>query len=160
MSEADPIATDPFFKVLRERHPDVDIVLLPALEPRAADVDAWTDDPRIVEERSAQLLGEVIHAMGVEAAPGPPVWRDHPEAPQRYVRFETSWAATPPVPELRRLGTTLLELGWDAEPVATERPTLRATRAGHILIAEVSTAEVDLELTSPPVVIPATEGGM
>ena len=163
MASPDPAAADPFFRVLRERHPDVDVVLLPPVRPRAADPDAWTGDPEAVVEDAVEALHVVGVALGVDLPPGVRFWKHHEEAAQQHLTLATSFVAPGrEVPELRRLGQALVGLGWDAVPLEREdRPTLEAHRDGHRLVAFAVEGGVDLVLTSRPVADSAwTEGAL
>lgn len=153
MASPDPAAADPFFRVLRERHPDVDVVLLPPVRPRPADPDAWTGDPEAVVQDTLEALRVLGVALGVELPVGSRFWKHHEEAAQQHLMVATSFsAAGREVPELRRLGQALVDLGWVAAPLERQdRPTLEARRDGHRLVALVVEGGVDLVLTSRPV---------
>jgi hypothetical protein len=153
MARPDPAATDPFFRVLRERNPDVDVVLLPPTQPRPADPDAWTGAPEAVADDAMDALRVLGASLGTELPVGVRFWKHHEEAAQQHLVVRTSF----PVPgnevsELRRVGQALLDLGWQARPLERqERPTLEARRDGHRLVAHVVEGGVDLSLTSRPV---------
>lgn len=153
MARPDPTATDPFFRVLRERHPDVDVVLLPPTQPRPADPDAWSGDPEAVADDARETLRVLGVSLGTDLPAGVRFWKHHEEAAQQHLVVATSFAAPGrEVPELRRVGQALLDLGWRAAPLEREdRPTLEAHRDGHRLIAHVVEGGVDLVLTSRPV---------
>lgn len=153
MASPDPAAEDPFFRVLRERHPDVDVVLLPPIRPRPADPDAWTGDPQAVVEDALDALRVLGVAIAVDLPVGVRFWKHHDEAAQQHLTVTTSFpAAGREVPELRRLGQALVSLGWVAVPLERQdRPTLEARRDGHRLVAYVVEGGVDLVLTSRPV---------
>jgi hypothetical protein len=153
MASPDPAAADPFFRVLRERHPDVDVVLLPPVRPRPADPDAWTGDPEVVVEDALEALRVLGVALGIDLPAGVRFWTHHEEAAQQHLTVATSFpAAGHEVAELRRLGQALIDLGWEARPLERqERPTLEALRDGHRLVAHVVVGGVDLVLTSRPV---------
>jgi hypothetical protein len=153
MASPDPAAADPFFRVLRERHPDVDVVLLPPTRPRPADADAWTGDPEVVADDALEALRVLGASLGTDLPVGVRFWKHHEEAAQQHLAVATSIAAPgTEVPELRRVGQALLDLGWDARPLEhQERPTLEARRDGHRLVAHVVEGGVDLALTSRPV---------
>lgn len=161
MASPDPAAADPFFRVLRERHPDVDVVLLPATRPRPADPGAWTGDPQAVAEHALEALRVLGVALGVDLPDGVRFWDHHEEAAQQHLTVTTSFPAPgQEVPQLRRLGTALVDLGWDARPLERQqRPTLEALRDGHRLVAHVVEGGVDLVLTSRPVADSAFEAG-
>ena len=163
MPAPDPAAADPFFRVLRERHPDVDVVLLPAILPRAADADAWDGDPEAVADDALEALRMLGVALGTDLPPGVRFWKRHDEAAQQHLTVTTALPAPErQVAELRRMGQALLDLGWQAHPLEREdRPTLEARRDGHRLVASVVDDGIDLVLTSRPVADSAwhEEGG-
>lgn len=153
MARPDPAATDPFFRVLRERHPDVDVVLLPPTRPRPADPDAWTGDPEAVAADALEALRVLGVSLGTDLPDGVRFWKHHEEAAQQHLVVVTSFPAPgQEVPGLRRVGQALLDLGWQSRPLEREeRPTLEALRDGHRLVAHVVGGGVDLALTSRPV---------
>ncbi len=153
MAAADPAAADPFFRVLRERHPDVDVVLLPPTRVRPADADAWTGDPEAVVDDALEALRVLGVSLGTDLPVAVRFWKHHEEAAQQHLTVATSFPAPGrEVPELRRVGQALLDLGWRAAPLERqERPTLEAFRDGHRLVARVVEGGVELVLTSRPV---------
>lgn len=153
MARPDPAATDPFFRVLRKRHPDVDVVLLPPTRPRPADPDAWTGDPEAVAADALEALRVLGVSLGTDLPDGVRFWKHHEEAAQQHLVVVTSFPAPgQEVPGLRRVGQALLDLGWQSRPLEREeRPTLEALRDGHRLVAHVVEGGVDLALTSRPV---------
>jgi hypothetical protein len=153
MARPDPAATDPFFRVLRERHPDVDVVLLPPIRLRPADPAAWTGDPEAVVEDALEALRMLGAALAVDLPVGVHFWKHHEEAAQQHLTVMSSFPAPDQeVPELRRVGQALVALGWLAAPLERQdRPTLEARRDGHRLVAHVVEGGVDLVLTSRPV---------
>lgn len=160
MPGPDPTASDPFFRVLRERHPDVDVVLLPPIVPRPADADAWDGDPEVVADDALEALRMLGVALGTDLPAGVRFWKHHDEAAQQHLTVTTSFPAPGrEVADLRRVGQALLDLGWQARPLAREeRPTLEARRDGHRLVAHVVEGGIDLVLTSRPVADSAWPG--
>ena len=129
----DPTLKDPMLRVLRERHPEVDVVVLPQSVPAsqltelgpaqreqfAADLERLLDD----------LLGRLPGAGSV----------------RRDGRWHTDeWDATwyecvavvggltegANITLLRSTGNALVGLGWQARPVPGDRPRLVARRRG------------------------------
>ncbi|NPC43995.1 hypothetical protein [Nocardioides sp. zg-1230] len=153
MASPDPAAADPFFRVLRERHPDVDVVLLPPTRPRPADPEAWTGDPEAVADDAVEALRVLGVALGTDLPLDLRFWKHHDEAAQQHLTVPTSFPAPGrEVAELRRVGQALIDLGWQARPLERQaRPTLEALRDGHRLVAHVVEGGIDLVLTSRPV---------
>jgi len=136
----DPVLDDPMLRVLRERHPEVDIVVLPqpvpATEPDVAPLgrkqrDADADGiERLVDNLVARLSRE-------------PDWT----GAQRFGQWRTNeWgqvsydtavevgglADGANVALLRAAGRALVGHGWEAEPVAGHRPRISASRPGGV----------------------------
>lgn len=136
----DPALADPMLRELRQRHPEVDIVVLPqpvaAAEPDVDPMgreqrDALTDDiERLVDDLVARLSRE-------------PAWTDA----QRFGQWRTNeWghvsydtaaevaglADGANVALLRAAGHALVGLGWEAVPVPGDRPRIAARRPGGV----------------------------
>ena len=129
----DPTLSDPMLRVVRERHPEVDIVVLPQplpvpqlpelgsaqREAFAADLDRLLDD----------LLGRLPGTGSVERD-----GRWHTD------EWDQSWyecvavvgglADGDNITLLRATGNALIGLGWQARPVPGDRPRLVARRRG------------------------------
>ncbi|CUR56366.1 hypothetical protein NOCA1110050 [metagenome] len=128
---------DPMLRVLRERHPEVDIVVLPqhAPAPVAPVLDAADrDELAAAADRSLDDLLERI-----AAATRGTVARD---AGWHTDEFGQSWYECVAVVEglgegdnivlLRSTGHALVGLGWQARPVPGDRPRLAARRRGGL----------------------------
>ena len=79
----DPLAQAPLLRVVHERHPDVDVVVLPpeAPAPEPADAPVPVTDAALDAERSRveAVLAELLAAAGAEPAPAPrAAWRSAP----------------------------------------------------------------------------------
>jgi hypothetical protein len=129
----DPTLSDPMLRVVRERHPEVDIVVLPQplpvprlpelgpaqREAFAADLDRLLDD----------LLSRLPGTGSVERD-----GRWHTD------EWDQSWyecvavvgglADGDNITLLRATGNALIGLGWQARPVPGDRPRLVARRRG------------------------------
>ncbi len=130
----DPAMADPMLRVLRERHPEVDVVVLPQPAP-AAVVPALAADERGVLASDVERL---VDDLLVRLAPGD-------RAPAREGRwhtdeFDQTWYESVAVVGdlgrgenvtlLRATGNALVGLGWQARPVPGDRPRLVARRRG------------------------------
>ena len=144
---------DPFFAVVRRRHPDVDLVVLPP-DDEAQPVET-VDDATV--DRAAELVEAFAHTLWVAIAP---LSETEPEARLRYGEREAEVRAVARVVDRREDGYAVLvrlrhelELrGWAVRrpPGALER--LTAGLAGGRLMATYAeeTRVVTLELSSAP----------
>jgi hypothetical protein len=132
----DPLRADPMLRVLRERHPEVDIVVLPQGVParRAPEVDPSERDDLAGDLERA--LDDLLDRLGADA----PL-----RSVQRAQRWQTdewdqTWCEAVAVVDdladgenvalLRVTGQALVDLGWQARPVPGDRPRLVARRRG------------------------------
>jgi hypothetical protein len=128
----DPALDDPFFRVVRERHPDIDLVMLPpvvlpptvqdpAEEARAqallAKVDETLDAVRLAVRVASGLSMEISASWSTGSATGS----------RRRIARAVSHDVPPAeaVSALRAIGNRLLALGWDARPYADGSARLR-----------------------------------
>jgi hypothetical protein len=146
---------DPFFEVVRRRHPDVDIVLLPPDDPSPAPVGPPVDDATVREElaRAAALADELWRGVpeSPEPAPeatltlGPVQGTVQPRA--RTVRHHLDGHAL-----LVRLKDELVDRGWRVDRIPG--PVERLVAAGEQASVNASYAPDHgtfvFELTSPP----------
>lgn len=130
----DPVTSDPMLRVLRERHPEVDIVVLPQGAParRAPDVDGPGRDA--LSGDLERVLDAALERLGSEG-PLHSVRRDHRWHTDEWdhtwyeaVAVVDELAPGDNVALLRATGRCLVDLGWQARPVAGDRPRLVARR--------------------------------
>lgn len=132
----DPLQADPMLRVLRERHPEVDIVVLPQGSParRAPEVDQLGRDA--LADDLERALDDLVDRLG-SGAPLGSVLRDHRWQTDEW--DQTWYEAVAVVDELaegqnvallRATGQALVDLGWQARPVPGDRPRLVARRRG------------------------------
>lgn len=167
----DPIRTDPMLRVVRERHREVDIVVLPDPTLRAAGPPlppapaVRTDD---VVRRAGTLLEEVrVRLAGDEGsaggAQGPHVvhrWRTD-ELGRRFLESRlvlSGLAQGENVRLLRSCGDALVGLGWRARPVPARRPGLVAVRGSSRAWATVTPSGFQLFLVSGLLVLAEAAG--
>ena len=132
--EPDPTRDDPMLRVLRERHPEVDIVVLPQSAPAPV-------LPVLAADRRDAVGGEVEHllddVLGRVAGGDREVAR---EGRWHTDEWDQSWYEAVAVVGdldrgdnvalLRSTGNALVGLGWQARPVPGDRPRLAARRRG------------------------------
>lgn len=134
----DPTLVDPMFRELRQRHPEVDIVLLPPQAPVAEPpVPAADADQRgALADSLERHVDDLVARLSRE-----PAWT----AEQRAGRWITDeWGCTcyetavevtgltggDNITLLRATGNALVGLGWQARPVPGDRPRITARRRG------------------------------
>ena len=163
----DPALADPMLRELRQRHPEVDLVVLPQPTP-AAEPDV---DPLDGEQRNAlandieRLVDDLIARLSRE-----PAWTDAQRFgqwrtdPWGHVSYDTAaevvgLADGANIALLRAAGHTLVGLGWEAVPVPGDRPRIAARRQGGAT-ASVTVRPTSLVITCRgPHVRPADEAG-
>ena len=154
----DPTLDDPMLRVLRERHPEVDIVVLPQhapppvvpeLAPGERDGLA-ADADRLVDDLVARL------DLGDRTAARDGRWHTDEWDQSWYEAVAVLGDLAPGenVALLRSAGTSFVGLGWQARPVPGDRPRLVGRRRGGFeaaatvrptsLVLTVSTAKVRL----------------
>ncbi len=131
--DPDPTLADPMLRILRERHPEVDVVVLPQPAPAARVPELGTAQRQAFAADLERLLDELLGRL-----PG-----DHPV--ERDARWHTDeWDQTwyecvavvggpadgDNITLLRSTGNALVGLGWQARPVPGDRPRLVARRRG------------------------------
>lgn len=136
-----PVEADPMLRVLREHHPDVDVVLLPGrvVPTQDSPLAGRADLDTLVDETEALLDALVGRLSRLEAWPQDVQcesrWRREPVAAEgtRSVHREVVLVAGnlgdgDNIALLRATGNALLGLGWLARPIAGTTPRLVARR--------------------------------
>ena len=147
------LGDEPYFRVLRERHPDVDLVILPPIDTDRPDLPLATSDDVATTVRTARAaLDALLEAVGHPAPDARhEAWRFEDSA---FVRTFVVRAALRGLPDgaarplLRHIGDTLLAQGWDARAVANRPAELVASDGRHLLDAEVVASSIDIRLES------------
>lgn len=158
MDPEDLVAADPMMRIVRKRHPDVNIVLLPPTEPILDRPSATPAQCRAVQQHAATVLATV--SLNVEHEPSTQVdywWsQSHPEV-RRWVTAAsyTDLGDEGAIALLRSLGTLLARLGWEPRPAADGSPRIRGVAGPFELIASAAGDVVSVNLTSDPLYIPA-----
>ena len=150
---SDPALADPMFRELRRRHPDVDVVLLPAPDPAAHPPLAGPGQVRALRAHMDAVLGAVGGRLGLEPEEPVRLWwpQAHPLCHRRVVRsaFRDEGRRTP-VELLRETADALVALGWDTRPSADRSPRLRAVAGPVELVARATPDALAVRLTSEP----------
>ena len=133
----DPALVDPMMRDLRERHPDVDIVLLPPV--RSIDQPAATPAQcRSLTEHADKVLATLSQRLEREPTARADYWwgQDHPEV-RRWVTSAAygDLGDEGAVPFLRRLANTLVHLGWEPRPAADGSPRVRGVAGPFEIVA-------------------------
>jgi hypothetical protein len=131
--DPDPTLADPMLRVLRERHPEVDIVVLPQPAPvpqvpelGPAQREAFAAD---LERLLDDLLGRLPHA-GSTRRDGRWHTDEWDQSWYECVSVVGDLAEGDNITLLRSTGNALVGLGWQARPVPGDRPRLVARRRG------------------------------
>jgi hypothetical protein len=133
----DPALDDPMLRVLRERHPEVDVVVLPQTAPAPA--------PETTAAQRAALAADLDSSLGdlLARLSRDPAWAGATrDARWRTDEWGLTWyesaAVVGPLAEggnmalLRAARHALLALGWQVRPVPGDRPRLAARRRGGL----------------------------
>lgn len=155
MDLEDPVGGDPMMRIVRARHPDVNIVLLPPVEPILDRPSATTAQCLAIERHADSVLSALD--LGHETATRVDYWwsQRHPEV-RRWVTA-ASYADLGDggaVSLLRTLGNTLSRLGWEPRPAADGSPRIRGVAGSFELIASADGDAVSVTITSDPVYVP------
>ncbi len=153
----DPALADPMMRELRERHPDVDIVLLPPVQP----LDEPAAAPAQCRSRMAhadKVLSTLSERLDRDPTARADYWwgQDHPEV-RRWVTAASygDLGDEGGIPVLRRLANTLVHLGWEPRPAADGSPRVRGVAGPFELIAEATADAVSVTITSDALHVPA-----
>jgi hypothetical protein len=142
---------------LRERHPDVDIVMLPPVRPLDAPV-ATAAQCRSRMQHADRVLTTLSQRLDREPTARADYWwgQDHPEV-RRWVTAAAfgDLGDEGGVPLLRRLATTLVHLGWEPRPAADGSPRVRGVAGPFELIASATDDSVSVTITSDALHVPA-----
>lgn len=154
MTSIDRPLDDPFFRVLRERHPDVDVVLLPPVDPTpAADPPATVGQALAVQRHAAAVLDALWGRIGRTDESRAQLW--WAQADPRLHRFVVKAAVgglregegRPVTGDIAR---ALLDLGWQPRPSPADQPSLLA-RVGALDVSVTGSATtVSVEILSDP----------
>ena len=152
----DPVMTDPMLRVLHERHPEVDIVVLPQSAPArqapALDLQQRSHVASDLERSLDELLARLVLDPAAVQVTRDATWRTD-EWGQTWlecVAVVGPLARGANVSLLRATGHALLGLGWQARPVPGDRPRLAARhRRGFECGAAVRPDSLVLSLRTP-----------
>jgi len=132
----DPALADPMFRELRQRHPDVDIVLLPPQPVVAeAEIPSLTalECSALVDDLDA-LVGDVLARISLDPAWTGAEQAGHWRTDEQGLTFHETAAEVGDLPEganialLRTAAAAFVGLGWQVKPVPGDRPRLVARR--------------------------------
>lgn len=158
MDPEELVAADPMMRVLRERHPDVDIVLLP---PQDLAPPAVPPTPggacRALQRHTLAVADTLADRVGHEPAHRLGFWwpQSHPLVHRWVVRVDFTVADGSGVELLREVSRTLLGLGWDARPAADGSARMRALSGPLELLAEATAEHVQVSVMTAPLHIEA-----
>ncbi|MEO5665978.1 MAG: hypothetical protein ABIR39_22135 [Nocardioides sp.] len=157
MDPEDPVAADPMMRTLRERHPDVNIVLLPPVEPILDQPSATAAQCRALQKHADTVLATL--SLNVEREPSTRVdywWsQHHPEVRRWVTAAGFTDLGDDALPMIRDVGNLLVRLGWEPRPAADGSTRLRGVAGPFELIASAVGDAVSITITSDPLYIPA-----
>lgn len=158
MDAEDQVAADPMMRTLRERHPDVNIVLLPPVEPLLDEASATPAQCHALQRHADTVLATLSASVEREPSTRVDYWwsQSHPEV-RRWVTAATyaDLGADGAIPLLRTLGNLLVRLGWEPRPAADGSPRIRGVAGPFELIASADGDAVSVNITSDPLHVPA-----
>jgi hypothetical protein len=152
MTAHDPALHDPLFAELRRRHPDVDLVMLPPVDPRPPAVPPATTGQALAVRRHAKAVVDALWSrVGRTPDSVVDVWwaQDHPLLRRYLVRSGVSRLREGEAEVLvNDVARALLDLGWEPQPSPADQPFLMA-RVGtfDVKVSGFATA-VSVEVTS------------
>lgn len=158
MDLEDAIVNDPMMRVVRERHPDVNIVLLPPVEPIRDRASATLAQCLALQRHADTVLATLTLNVEHETTSRVDYWwsQSHPEM-RRWVTAASyaDLGDDGAVPLLRTLGNLLAQLGWEPRPAADGSPRIRGVAGPFELIASAEGDTVSIRITSDPLYVPA-----
>ena len=130
----DPTLDDPMLRVLRERHPEVDVVVLPQSAPAPVAPELAADERSLLAAGVEQLLDDLLARLllGDRSVAREGRWHTDEWDQTWYegVAVVGDLGAGDNVALLRATGNALVGLGWQARPVPGDRPRLEGRRRG------------------------------
>jgi hypothetical protein len=143
-------------RVLRERHPEVDVVVLPQSAPAPVAPELAADERSLFAAGVERLLDDLLARLLLGERPVAREGRWHTdEWDQTWyegVAVVSGLDTGDNVALLRATGNALVGLGWQARPVPGDRPRLEGRRRGGFeaaatvrptsLVVKVRTAKV------------------
>ena len=130
----DPTLDDPMLRVLRERHPEVDIVVLPQSAPAPVAPELTADERDVLAAGVERLVADLLGRLALGDRPVEREGRWHTD------EWDQTWYegvavvgdldTGENVALLRATGNALVGLGWQARPVPGDRPRLVGRRRG------------------------------
>lgn len=156
MDPEDLVAADPMMRTLRERHPDVNIVLLPPVEPIVDQPSATPAQCRALQQHADTVLATL--SINVQREPSTRVdywWsQNHPEVRRWVTAASYADLGDDALPILRSVGNLLVRLGWEPRPAADGSPRMRGVAGPFELIASADGDTVSINITSDPLYVP------
>ena len=157
MDPEDLVAADPMMRTLRERHPDVNIVLLPPVEPIVDQPSATPAQCRALQQHADTVLATLsLNVLQREPSTRVDYWwsQHHPEVRRWVTAASYADLGDGAVPMLRAVGNLLVRLGWEPRPAADGSPRMRGVAGPFELIASALGDTVSINITSDPLYIP------
>jgi hypothetical protein len=142
-------------RVLRERHPEVDIVVLPQTAPAPVAPELGADERAALAAGVERLVEDLLARLALGDRPVAREGRWHTdEWSQRWYEAVAVVRDLGPgdnVTLLRATGGELVDLGWQARPVPGDRPRLVGRRGGLEASARVRPTSLVLSMRTAKV---------
>lgn len=157
MDPEELVAADPMMRTLRERHPDVDIVLLPPVEPILDQPSATPAQCRALQQHADAVLATLSLHVDREPSTRVDYWwsQSHPEVRRWVTAASFADLGDGALTMLRDVGNLLVRLGWEPRPAADGSPRLRGVAGPFELIASAADDALSINITSDPLYVPA-----
>lgn len=153
------IADDPFWRVVHQRHPDVNIVLLPEPVPAPAEpVPGTYQRAEWLSATCESTLNSIQERLGHAFDARTGFWVFGERTGQRQYAATAALSGLPRgevVTTLRAIGDALLELGWDARPSIDGTLAIRAV--GDEMLTRVEASESMIALEVRTAALPLTD---
>lgn len=157
MDPEESVPADPMMRIVRERHPDVNIVLLPRAEPILDRPSATPAQCRAFQQHAETVLATLSRHLDSEPSTRVDYWwsQRHPEVRRWVTAASFADLGDGAIPMLREVGNLLVRLGWEPRPAADGSPRIRGVAGPFELIASATGDTVSVNITSDPLFVSA-----
>ncbi|KRF13746.1 hypothetical protein ASG90_12945 [Nocardioides sp. Soil797] len=147
---SDPALNDPFLRVVRQEHPDVDLVILPpAAAPPETESTEVLRRARVAVAQARRTLDRLLAVTGRPESATVDLWSTYARTGSRHRIARTLLSDLPAATQtLELVGDWLLAEGWDARPYADGSSRLRAVHDDLVLEAIGYRTAVEVEIRS------------
>lgn len=149
---SDPSLNDPFLRIVRQEHPDIDLVILPpAATPPETESREVLHRARAAVQESRRTVAQLLAVTGRPESTVVDLWSSYASTGSRRRVTRTLLGDLPAATQtLEQVGDWLLAEGWDARPYADGSTRLRAVRGDLVLEATGHATAIEIEIRSEP----------